>query len=139
MRSVTVRWPGPRRRRVRLQSKRCTTLQPSASSALSLRQFCQQATVARFHVAHVEALVDLPSLTEGGVHHRNAEVLLQQFDHAHGLPAATLYIDAISVAVFAIELLQMSVETLNRNLRDLIERHVDRLHRQSPEARGDHV
>src|SRR5262245_38847998 len=83
----------------------------------ALWQLREETAVARLGFADVEALVDLPSLADGRMHDGDAKILLEQLDDPHRLPAAALDIDTVGVAMPAIELLDVGVERLDRNLR----------------------
>ena len=73
--------------------------------------------------------MNLPGLADGRVHDRHAQVILQHFYDAYRLPTAALDVDAIGIRMFTMQALDMRVQRLDRNLRDLVERDVDRLHR----------
>src|SRR5262245_39558951 len=84
-------------------------------------------------------LVNLPSFANRRVHNRYPKILFKKLDNAHRLPATALNIDAVRIAMLTIKTLDVGVEHLDRNLRYLVERHVDRLHRQRPETGGSHI
>ena len=83
--------------------------------------------------------MDGPSLGKRRVNHGDLEIFLQHLDDAHGLPTAALDINAIGAWIFPEQRLDVRVQPLDRNLRDLIEWYVDRLHRQRLEAGRRHV
>src|SRR5262245_64379043 len=104
-----------------------------------LRQLGQQTAVAWFDFTYIELLVDLPGLANSRVHNRDPKILFKELDNAHRLPATALNIDAVRIAMLTIKTLDVGVEHLDRNLRYLVERHVDRIHRKRPETGGNDI
>src|SRR6266550_6647065 len=106
---------------------------------LSWDHLRQQAAVALHRLLYRQTKLDFPAARRHRVHHRHAEVLLQQIDDRQYAPAGAEEVDRVGLAVLEEGALDVGIDLFGGKLADLVERHVDARHGEHVEARGAEV
>src|SRR5262249_44575577 len=107
--------------------------------SLSPQHLRQEPPLAFHRLAHPEPPLHLPAARRHRMHHRNAEILLQEVDDRQHAPAGAEEIDRVSLAMLEESLLDVGVDLLGRKLANLVEVDLDAFHAEHIEASLDKI